>query len=238
AFGIGPFASLIAAGEFKARDRVIITDFSVSNGDSALGRVVGDAIRAGLGDSRVINLVTPAEIGSALQRMQQQPSARVTLAVARQIALREGVKAIVDGDVTLVGSSYIVATRLVTADSGRELASFRGTASGSDAIINVADDLSRKLRAKAGESLRRVQATPALAYASTSSLDALRKYSEAVRANDAERDYLRAIRLLREAFAFDSNCAEGWRKLAVATRNSGGFAPSVSGSAITRAYQL
>jgi hypothetical protein len=60
AFGIGPFASLIAAGEFKARDRVIITDFSVSNGDSALGRVVGDAIRAGLGDSRVFNLVTPA----------------------------------------------------------------------------------------------------------------------------------------------------------------------------------
>jgi len=188
AFGIGPFASLIAAGEFKARDRVIITDFSVSNGDSALGRVVGDAIRAGLGDSRVFNLVTPAEIGGALQRMQQQPSARVTLALARQIALREGVKAIVDGDVTLVGSSYIVATRLVTADSGRELASFRGTAAGSNAIIDVADELSRKLRAKAGESLKRVKATPALAYASTSSLDALRKYSEAVRANDAERD--------------------------------------------------
>jgi len=238
AFGIGPFASLIAAGEFKARDRVIITDFSVSNGDSALGRVVGDAIRAGLGDSRVFNLVTPAEIGGALQRMQQQPSARVTLALARQIALREGVKAIVDGDVTLVGSSYIVATRLVTADSGRELASFRGTAAGSNAIIDVADELSRKLRAKAGESLKRVKATPALAYASTSSLDALRKYSEAVRANDAERDYLRAIRLLREAVAFDSNFAEGWRKLAVATRNSGGFAPSVSDSAITRAYQL
>jgi tetratricopeptide (TPR) repeat protein len=170
--------------------------------------------------------------------MQQQPSARVTLALARQIALREGVKAIVDGDVTLVGSSYIVATRLVTADSGRELASFRGTAAGSNAIIDVADELSRKLRAKAGESLKRVKATPALAYASTSSLDALRKYSEAVRANDAERDYLRAIRLLREAVAFDSNFAEGWRKLAVATRNSGGFAPSVSDSAIMRAYQL
>jgi len=238
ALGIGPFGSLIAAGEFKARDRVIITDFSVSNSDSALGRVVGDAIRAGLGDSRVFNLVSPAEIGGALQRMQQQPSARVTLALARQIALREGVKAIVDGDVTLVGSSYIVATRLVTADSGRELASFRGTAASSNAIIDVADELSRKLRAKAGESLKRVKATPALAYASTSSLDALRKYSEAVRANDAERDYLRAIRLLREAVAFDSNFAEGWRKLAVATRNSGGFAPSVSDSAITHAYLL
>jgi eukaryotic-like serine/threonine-protein kinase len=131
-----------------------------------------------------------------------------------------------------------VATRLVTADSARELASFRGTASGSDAIIDVADDLSRKLRAKAGESLRRVQATPPLAYASTSSLDALRKYSEAMRANDAERDYMRAIRLLREAVALDSNFAEGWRKLSVAIRNSAAFPPSAGDSAIRRAYQL
>lgn len=102
AFGVGPFGSLIAAGAFKARDRVIITDFAVSNSDSALGRVVADAIRAGLGDSRVFTLVTPAEIGGALQRMQQPPTARVNLALARQIALREGVKAIVDGDVTQV----------------------------------------------------------------------------------------------------------------------------------------
>jgi tetratricopeptide (TPR) repeat protein len=238
AFGIGPFGSLIATGALNARDKVIITDFTVSNGDSALGRVVGDAIRAGLGDSRVFNIVAPAEIAAALQRMQQKATARVSLSLARQIALREGVKAIVDGDVTLVGTSYIVATRLVTADSGRELASFRGTASGSDAIINVADDLSRKLRSKAGESLRKVQATPALAYASTSSLEALRKYSDGTRANDVERDYVKAIPLLREAVALDSNFAEGWRKLAVAIRNSGRFAPSASDSAITRAFQL
>jgi eukaryotic-like serine/threonine-protein kinase len=238
ALGIGPFGSLIAAGQFSARDRVIITDFSVSNGDSALGRVVGDAIRAGLTDSRVFNLVTPADIGAALQRMQQPPSARVNLALARQIALREGVKAIVDGDVTLVGSSYIVATRLVTADSARELASFRGTASGSDAIISVADELSRKLRGKAGESLRRVQATPPLAYATTSSLDALRKYSEGVRAGDGQEDYMRATRLYREAVALDSNFAEGWRKLAVTIYNSDVYAPAAYDSALTRAYQL
>ena len=238
AFGIGPFGSLIATGAFNARDKVIITDFTVSNGDSALGRVVGDAIRAGLGDSRVFTILTPSEIGAALQRMQQKVTARIDLAVARQMALREGVKAIVDGDVTLVGTSYIVTARLVTADSARELASFRGTASGSDAIITVADDLSRKLRAKAGESLRKVQGTPALAYASTGSLDALRKYSEGARANDVEIDRAKAVRLLREAVALDSNFAEAWRKLGVALRNQGGLPPSVADSAIRRAYEL
>ena len=238
AFGIGPFGSLMATGAFKERDRVIIADFSVANADSSLGRVVGDAIRAGLGDSRVFTLVTPSEMGGALQRMQLKPTARVDISTARQMALREGVKAIIDGDVTLVGTSYIVAVRLVTADSGRELASFRGTAKGSDDIITVADDLSRKLRSKAGESLRRVQATPALAYASTSSLDALRKYSEGARANDIERDFPKAVRLLKEAVSLDSNFAEGWRKLSVAMRNGGGFPPSASDSAIQRAYNL
>ncbi len=236
--GIGPFGSLIATGAFSARDKVVVADFTVSGADSSLGRVVGDAIRAGLGDSRVFTLMSAAEIGAALQRMQRPMSSAVSGETARQIALREGAKAIIEGDVTLVGTSYIVAARLVTPDSGRELASFRGTASGSDAIINVADDISRKLRAKAGESLKRVAATPALAYASTSSLEALRKYSDAVRANDAERDYMKAARLLREAVALDSNFAEGWRKLAVAIRNSGGFAPSVADSAITRALAL
>ncbi|MEA3244667.1 MAG: protein kinase [Gemmatimonadota bacterium] len=238
AFGIGPFGSLIATGALTGRDRLIITDFAVSNSDSTLGRVVGDAIRAGLGDSRVFVMLSPAEIGSALQRMQRDVSSRVDLKTAQQIALREGVKAIVDGDVSVVGTSYIVAVRLVTADSARALAEFHGTASSSDEIINVADNLSRKLREKAGESLRRVQATPALAYASTSSLEALRKYSDAARANDAERDYAKAIRLLREAVALDSNFAEGWRKLAVAIRNQGGYAPSVSDSAIRRAFAL
>jgi tetratricopeptide (TPR) repeat protein len=170
--------------------------------------------------------------------MQRPATSRINLETARQIALREGVKAIIDGDVTLVGTSYIVATRLVTADSGRELASYRGTASSSDAIIDVADDLSRKLRAKAGESLKRVQGTPALAYASTSSLEALRKYSEGARANDAERDYVKAIKSLREAVALDSNFAEGWRKLSVAIRNSGRYPPSASDSAMRKAYAL
>ena len=170
--------------------------------------------------------------------MQQQPSARVTLALARQIALREGVKAIVDGDVTLVGSSYIVATRLVTADSGRELASFRGTAASSNAIIDVADELSRKLRAKVG---RIAQAREGDAAARLCVHELARRATKIQRGCPRERRRARllaSVRLLREAVALDSNFAEGWRKLTVAIRNTGAFAPSVADSAITRAYQL
>ena len=97
---------------------------------------------------------------------------------------------------------YIVSIRLVRADSGGELASFRETGDGPRGLIDAADKLARELRSKAGESLRAVNATPSLAQATTSSLDALRKYSEAVRLNALGEN--RALGVAREAVALDS----------------------------------
>ena len=141
-----------------------------------------------------------------------------------------------DGDVTTVGSTYIVSVRLVTADSGKELTSYRATAAGATAIIDVADELSRKLRARVGESLRSVNGAPPLARVTTASLGALRKYSEGARANDVETDYPKAARLLREAVANDTLFAEAWRKLGVALANFGEWA--ASDSARARAFSL
>jgi hypothetical protein len=98
AWGIGPFGSLLASGALNARDRVMITDFTVSGGDSTLGRVVSDAVRAGLSESSVFTLVSQGEVAAALERMRQPVSTRIDLATARQIAQREGFKAIIDGD--------------------------------------------------------------------------------------------------------------------------------------------
>ena len=219
AMGIGPEGSLFAAGALAASDKIVMTHFNVSGADSALGRVVSEAVRAGLSQSRVLNVLTPSQVADALRRMQRSVSDRVDLRTAQTIALRDGAKAVIDGDVTMVGTSYILSVRLVTADSARELASYRGTANGAAEVIAVADELSRKLRARAGESLRAVNASQPLERATTSSLEALRKYSEGAWANDVESDYPKAIRLLREAVTIDTLFAEAWRKLGIAMSN-------------------
>jgi tetratricopeptide (TPR) repeat protein len=100
------------------------------------------------------------------------------------------------------------------------LASYQGTADGAKDLLEVVDDLSRKLRGRVGESLKRVQRSVPLAQATTGSLDALRKYTEATEANDVLQDYDRAIVLLREAVAMDSTFALGWRKLSAALSNA------------------
>ena len=225
AFGIGPVGSLLASGELKASDKILVAEFSVggggAGGDSTLGRVVSDAVGAGLAQARTFSLVSPSELAGALRRMRRPTSAKIDFALAQQVAEREGFKAILDGSVTAVGGAYIVAVRLVRADSGRELTSHRATAAGPDKLIDAADEVSRKLLSKAGESLRRVQSAKPLAQVTTASVEALRKYGEGARANDMETDPFTAVARLREAVAIDSNFAEGWRKLGVAMGNAG-----------------
>ena len=235
AFGVGPFGSLLARGALNAREQVILTDFRATNTDSTLGRVVSDAVRAGLVGSTAFTMYTPAQIVAALGRMRQPKDEPITLTVANEIAAREGVKAIVDGEVTGVGTGYIVTLRLVRADSGTELASFRESGDGPRGLIDAADKLARALRSKAGESLRSVNATPPLSRVTTASLDALRKYGEGNRMN-AQGNGDGAIAAEREAVAFDSTFASGWSALGAFLSNWFGSQSAID-SALTKAFQ-
>jgi tetratricopeptide (TPR) repeat protein len=184
--------------------------------------------------SSAFTLVQPAEIVSALRLMKREPGTRIDSAVARDIAQRTGMKAIVDGDVTGVPGGYIVSIRLVRADSGGELASFRETGDGPRGLIDAADKLARALRGKVGESLRSVNATPPLAVATTASLEALKNFSEGVRWNRLGDD--RAIALARVAVGIDSTFASAWSLLGAALSNYGGTRSSID-SAIAQAYR-
>ena len=74
AFGIGPFGSLLASGKLNRAEPILLTDFRTSNVDSTLGRVVSDAVRAGLTGSSAFTLVPSATIVSALARMKLPPT--------------------------------------------------------------------------------------------------------------------------------------------------------------------
>ena len=235
AFGIGPAGSLLSAGRFSAKAPVLIADFATTNTDSALGGVVSDAVRAGLAQSSVISLVRPADVSSTLKLMRRPPTSRLDLPLAREVAQRNGVQAIVDGTVTGVAGGYIIALRLVTADSGVELASFRETGDGPRGLIDAADKVARALRGKIGESLKSVQATPALAHVTTASLEALRAFSAGERANNLENDPFTALKAWREATRLDSTFAAAWSGLTTALINTNAPQAAID-SALDRAY--
>jgi eukaryotic-like serine/threonine-protein kinase len=235
-FGVGPAASLLAAGQFKGTARLLVVDFTGGK-DSSLSHVVTEAVRTNLSQSKVVSIMPPTAIAGALARMQRPANTVVDMKLAQEIAQREGARAVVGGDITPLGAGYVVSLRLVSADSGAELAAYHVTVSGPDKLLDAIDNLTRKLRGRIGESLKSVADAPALDQVTTGSLDALRKYVEANRMIDLTGDYAKAIPLLRDATRLDSNFAMAYRKLGVALNNNS-MPRAQTDSALTRAYAL
>ena len=236
-FGIGPAASLLASGRITAREPIIMTDFRVRGADSSLAGIVTEALRSSLAQTNTITLVPPASVAAALTRMQRPATSRLDLALAREMAPREGIKAIVDGEIAQLGNGFVVSVRLVTADSERTLATVQKAVDGPKELIAAVDAIGRELRGKLGESLRSVQNAPPLEQVTTASIEALRAYSDGVRAYDIGADYPTAIAKLSQAIAIDSGFAMAWRKLG-AVYSAAGYGPGISDSVLTQAFHF
>jgi len=214
--GLGPLKSLMASGQLHDRDKILISDFTSTGSDTTLGSVITEAVRADLGQSPVISIITPQTVAADLQLMQRAANTRIDSAVARVVARREGAKAIVTGDVhSLANGGFVVTMRLVGADSGQSLASLSGSANGAKDLIPTIGHLTRSLRRQMGESLKHVQASAGLAQVTTASIDALEKYTAAQRAM-TQGDPDKAIPLFKEAVKIDTGFASAYRGLAVA----------------------
>ncbi|MGH7644157.1 MAG: hypothetical protein ACREMR_01090, partial [Gemmatimonadales bacterium] len=217
--GIGPVGTLVASGALAERDRLVLADFENRTADSTLGPSVTEALRIDLAQSSVVTLLDAAATAAALRRMNREPGTPIDVTLARELAEREGAKAIVRGEIGPVGRGYVLTAEVVSAVDGAALVAVRETARDDGAIIEAIDRLSGKLRERIGESLRTIQGRQRLEQVTTVSLEALQRYSQGVRAHD-QGDVERAITLLEQAVALDTTFAMAYRKLAVALGNA------------------
>jgi tetratricopeptide (TPR) repeat protein len=232
--GIGPAATLLSAGTLGSEDRLVLSDFVNRTADSSLGAAVTEALRVDLGQSRAVRLLDGRQVASALQRMGARADTTLDESLARTLAIREGAKAIVAGDISRLGSGYVLTARIVTADSGATLAPVRVTADDDAHLIGAVNHLSADLRERIGESLRTIRSTEPLEQVTTASLPALRLYTAGTRAFDAGRLDI-ARQLLERATQTDTAFAMAWRKLAAVYFNLGAGVPAQFAAA-TRAF--
>jgi len=99
----------------------------------------------------------------------------------------------------------------------------------------VVDKVSDRLRRGIGESLWTVRSSPPLEQVTTSSLQALRLYSQAIRVGDQDGDSHHAIEILREAVRLDTTFAMAYRRLGVYLRELGEM--SAADDALARAFR-
>jgi tetratricopeptide (TPR) repeat protein len=234
--GVGPAASLVAAGVLDPRERILLAEFDNHTRDSLLGVTLTEALRVDLAQSSLVTVVPPEYVRDALARMEKPAGAPLDAALAREVAQREGIKAVLTGDVGAAGSGYLLSAQLLSPGTGEALAAFRETARDSTGLVAAIDRLSDRMREKIGESLKTIRSGESLEKVTTPSLDALRKYSQAVRALDGGLEMTTGVELLEEAVETDSGFAMAWRKLGVALGNMG-QQPTRAVQAFTKAYE-
>ena len=235
ALGIGAAGTLVSTGALEERARLLVAEFDNRTTDSTLGRSVTEAMRIDLQQSPVVRVVGSDVVAQVLTRMGRARAATVDLDLAREVAEREGIPAIVAGEVAPLGAGYALSARVVAAD-GTELVAVRETAADAAGIISALDRLSGRVRERIGESFRSLRSSMPLENVSTGSLEALRLYSRGTQVWDAG-DFDRAVQLFEQAVAVDTTFAMAYRALSVVLENAG--APnSRQDAAATRAFVL
>ncbi len=232
--GIGSAGSLVAKGLLDERAPVIVADFAAS--DSLLGRAATEAFRIDLSQSPAVQVLEPAMLAAGLARMERSPADGLSTDVALELAVREGIPAVVAGEITPAGRGFVLSARVLEPTSGQPLASARETASDTASVLDAIDKLSKRIRERVGESYASLRADPALEKVTTESLEALQRYTEALHAFEVRGDDERGIALLEEAVARDAEFAMAWRKLGVELQNNRA-SPARVNEALTRAYE-
>ena len=217
------FGGFLATRRVRAlteKDSILLADFVNTTGDSVFDGALKQAMAVQLEQSPYLNLVPESRIQESLQFMGRPSNERITSDVAREICLREGVKAMLTGSIASLGSHYVITVTAVTAQTGDSLAREQVEAEGKEKVLKSLDKAASSLRQKLGESLSSVQqfATP-LEQATTSSLDALKEFSLGqalhLKFHDTE-----AIPHLKRAVELDPNFASAHATLAICYSNN------------------
>jgi tetratricopeptide (TPR) repeat protein/tRNA A-37 threonylcarbamoyl transferase component Bud32 len=188
---------------FQARDWILITDFENTTGEPLFDAGLETAMTVSIQQSQYVNVFPPGRIKETLRRMQRTETTGIDEAVGREIALREGIKALLVCGIGKVGPEYLLTARLV--DPDRQVTVYTGSArakKGEEVLAGI-DELAGKVRRGLGESLAKISnRRMGLIRATTSSLEALRAYS---RAAWAPADV--GIKLLKQAIELDPDFA-------------------------------
>jgi serine/threonine protein kinase/tetratricopeptide (TPR) repeat protein len=212
-FGSGKSAKL------TEKDSVLLADFVNTTGDSVFDGTLKQALAVQLEQSPYLNIFPESRFQQALRYMGRPADERVTKDVAREICLREGVKAMLTGSISSLGSHYVITLEAVNAQTGDSLDREQVEAESKEQVLKSLDHAASSLREKLGESIGSVEkfATP-LEAATTSSLDALKEYSLG-EASHTKFDDDAAIPHLKRAVELDPNFAMAWAVLGVAYSN-------------------
>jgi eukaryotic-like serine/threonine-protein kinase len=214
---IGVIVYLSRTGRTPAltdKDTILVADFVNSTGDQVFDVTLKQALSAQLRQSPFLDIYSDDRVHDALKFMNRSPGERVTREIAREICERNGIKAMLVGSISTMGSNYMITLEAFNAKTGDVIASEQTEAEGKEQVLKALGLAASNLREKLGESLSSIQKFDApIDQVTTSSLDALRYYSLGLEQHSSGH-YAQAIPFYQHALEVDSRFAIAYARLA------------------------
>ncbi len=197
---------------FGERDWIVMTDFENLTGDKVFDQSLNAALEVAIGQSRYVNVFPRHRLQASLQRMRKTPETAIDVTLATDLALREGLRAVLAPSIAQVGDTYSMTARVIDPLTQGVVVQESVEAARRDPVLEALNDLAARVRRRLGESIGQLsaQGTP-LPLATTASLDALKLYADSTRVRTGGARA--AEELLRQAIALDPDFA-----LALATQ--------------------
>lgn len=163
------------------QDTIVLADFVNSTGEPVFDGTLKVALAVALEQSPFLKVFSDDNVRETLRLMERQPDEKVTRELAREIATRERLKALVAGSISSLGTHYVIALEAVNAETGDVMAREQIEAASKEQVLAALGQVTTRLREQLGESLPSVQKFDMpLPRATTSSLEALHAYSLAL----------------------------------------------------------
>ena len=193
---------------------ILVADFDGPPGDHGLTDAVRELVTAELDQSRHVATMPRQQLSAVMHDAGLPDSTHLTAEVARELAFRSSVRAILTGSIRAVGKGqYSIVIRVIHAEDGSALLTATEAASDRDFVPKV-QDLARQVRRGLGERRAEIEANKPLTEVATPSFEAYRKYVDALGLT-SDGDVEGSNRLLREALALDSGFAGAWAAISV-----------------------
>ena len=197
AYAIWVFRPPAQAIAFAERDWIVIADFDNQTGEPVFDRSLDAAMAVSVQQSKYVNVFPRTRVQQTLALMQKAGAPALNDQLAREVAVRAGVRALIVPRIARVADEYVLTAEIVDAETQVTVASSGARAAGQHAVLSALDDLSRQTRAKLGESLASIaDQRVLLPLATTTSLEALKAFAESRRPKaPGETLLLRALEL-------------------------------------------
>ena len=195
---------------FNQRDWVVVADLRNLTGQSVLDDSLEQAFRISLEQSRYVNVLSDLKARDTLARMQLKPDTVLDRAIASEIALRDGARAVILPTVAEVGGRVRVSAEVIDPHTQTTVYAELADGEGVDSALSSIDEVTAGLRGQLGEALASVDRDSApLPLVTTKNLDALRAYALGEQAF-VRGEYDKAYQFYERGAALDPQFALAW----------------------------